>query len=287
MGLEFSFHTLTELEERGDPRCNLPPECWRLIRANPNHDPGLPVLARAVHDGTVVAGAALIHQPLQWRDRTVPCVWDYSVYSEPHARSTGAGGLLMRSIVREMDRRGVVLAAYGSNPAANDLYRALRMPHLGRVPRYVLPLRANPVTRLYLKRRWLAAIAALPINAVLRVRNRLRRRCLRAAAARHPLHRHGRFTPECLPPVEDARPRVARPAPFLNCKLDYARADAMAAVDAWTVEGRGGRTGAYFVTRIARHPVVGKRRFRDVKMCRVLDLVAEADGPVLEAAFFH
>ncbi len=296
MKTEFETFTRQEVAERGeaflwppDPAVALmPPSIWELVRTHPDLPADLPVATALSIDGVRVASMGLISQPLRIGGRVVPCLTGHSLYSHPDRRAGGVGGLLLRELLKNLAGRGLPFSAYGATPYANRLMTALRMVNVGLSPRWVIPLRSGPILRSRLGSVPLARVAAVAVDPLLRAWSLVQRARYRPSAAGHALEEVDSFAALRdfgLP--ETPLVHVRRDAAYLDWKMRFARHDAAVRARAFRVVDESGRGAGHFLVRVATHERVGSQEYRDVRICRVLDLAMPSSADGARAAVYH
>jgi hypothetical protein len=253
----------------------MPQACWNLVRTNPDHPLDSPAAACLSSDDQRVATIALVNQTIQFAGNEYPCLWGHSFFSHPSFRSRGVGGLLMRELLGALKERRMAFAAYGATPMASRLLEILRMVNTGGVPRYILPLRSNPILQRYLPWGQLADFGAWLINGGIRAWLHLLMASLRTSAEAFRLVENGKFG-NCSAPIrlvgDECRARWKRSELLLNWKVSHARAFSKGDYKVFNLVGEDGSQLAYFIIRMAAHEEVGRSKFQNVYICRVLDI---------------
>ncbi len=297
MKTEFETFTRPELEERGeaflwpaDPAAVelMPGAIWELVRSHPDLAADVPVATALSIDGVRVASMALISQPLRIGGREYPCVTGHSLFSHPDRRAAGVGGLLLRELLAHLAARNLPFSAYGATPYANRLMTALRMANVGLAARWVMPLRSGPILRRHVRSAPLAWAAAACANPLLRSWSLLQRARLRPSAAGLSLEEVDSFGD--VPEVDAAgapRAHVRRGCAYLNWKLRFVRRNPAVRGRAFRVLDGSGATAGHFLLRVATHERVGSQEYRDVRVCRVLDLARPASDEAARSAVYH
>jgi len=266
----------------------LPPSIWELVRTHPDQAADLPVATALSIDGVRVASMALISQPLRIGDREYPCLTGHSLYSHPDRRAGGVGGLLLRELLPHLAARGLPFSAYGATPYANRLMTALRMVDVGLARRWVMPLRSGPIMRRHLSSAPLAWAASALGDPLLRAWSLVQRARLRPSASGESLHEVDSFTGTGdLVPRDAPHVHVRRSGAFLDWKMRFVRHDAAVQARAYRVRDASGRDAGHFLLRIATHERVGSQEYRDVRICRVLDLAMPASAEAARASIYH
>jgi hypothetical protein len=174
----------------------------------------------------------------------------------------GLGGLMLRRLLKALKARNVPLAAYGSMPQADALYKALGMTHVGQAPRYVLPLSIGPIVRRHVASRPIADLISILPDLALRLRSRLLLSPLRSGARGHTVTARDDFDASSVPadPPEDGRVRLKRTADWLNWKIRYGRAIDQAEIKAFVVRDPEGHPAASWVTSGTRRSISASGR---------------------------
>jgi hypothetical protein len=245
----------------------------------------MPVAATVSMDGKRVARIGLIQLGIEARGRTFPCLTGHGLLSHPDVRAPGIGGLLMRQMFDALKARGIAFAAYGATPYANRLMIALRAAPVGIAPRWLLPLRSGPIVRRRLGNGVAAKVATLAGDAALKGWSFAQRARLRPAAKGYAMvEREAISSVPDVDPPDAPRVRFRRTPAILNWKRDFARLDGTARVRAFSVVDGNGRDVACFLVRVATHGHVGSQGYKDVRICRVLDLLVPPSDEIARVA---
>jgi hypothetical protein len=236
-----------------------------------------------------VATITLINQSIQLGGREYPCLWGYSFFSHPDFRSPGMGGLLIKELLVALKKRGIAFAAYGATPVATSLLEKLGMVNSGQAPRYLLPLRADPITQLYLSNKYLQYLATPVLNNGMQVWSTLLLALFHSAAKSFQLVEKQEFDSDLSflsSRGHTSQIRCKRSALLLNWKLNNARTFTKAEYKIFYVFDDKGLQVGYFVIRIATYDEVGRKKFRNVRICRVLDMVVTTGTRPISAIFY-
>ena len=294
MQTEFELFTLGQLQQAGpeflwpNDRTQvsvLSESLWKLAQSNPEHPPDMPVSATVSMDGKRVARIGLIQLGIEVGGNTFPCLTGHGLLSHPDVRAPGVGGLLMRQMFEALKARRIAFAAYGATPYANRLMTALRTVTVGTAPRWLLPLRSDPVVRQRFGDGTGSRLASLAGNVALRGWSIVQRARLRPAAKG--LTVAERESIASIPDVDATgapRVRFRRTPHILNWKRDFARLDVTARVRAFHIVDDNGRDVGCMLVRVATHAQVGSQQYKDVRICRVLDLLIPPSDDVARVA---
>ena len=260
----------------------IPAECWQLIKNNPDIVSDLPVAGVAKLNEKVVSSVAIVHRPILWRGHRYACAWDYSFYTDPRYQQYGAGGLILRKVLRALRARKVRLASLGATPDANRVYRSLGMSHQQDISRYVLPLRSGVILNRYLPIPIVASILEVPLNA-----------CISLAMSSLLFFRGGaRITESVHESVGEGLERLvcdkqlahlSRSEEHINWIIEYARQFPHEEIKLVTIQDENMCVSGYYLARVGVHSSLGSSEFKNVRLFRVLDAIVENNADVCSA----
>lgn len=297
MVIELQTWTLDELRERGEEFLFpgggvpdlIPRRMWKLVEANPDHRPDLPVAACLVVDGRRASSITLPNQTIWFGGEPYPCLWGHLWMNVEGNPLPGAGFILMQQLVRRLTELGVGFAATGPTRTAARILERLGVKRVAFCPRYVLAVGSGAVSRRVVGGGLIGRAASLPLGvgaAAWTAWARLRSAGDARAYRRRDLHSWN----EDLRVLEkDPRAdyvHVGRSAEFVAWKESFSRWSAPDMTPHSFSLSRGDEAAGYVNMRFGVHDRLGSMGFENARLLRVMDCVT--DGPrATAAALYH
>lgn len=291
MGVRFAVTTVAELAPKscvngGGGLEAIPDWYVSMVRGNPaarGHDPAVGVL---LNDASVIARIRLFPAQCQLGDQTVRVHWGMDFLTAPEFRSRGAGFFLMRHILEWLDARGEFYAAYASSEEAIRVYKPLGMIHVGRTPRYLWPLRTQPILRTRLPHAVARMVApTLDVGLGLAARG--------LGALQLPSNLDWEFEPrdtfgpdiDRLEPPPNVVGWLPDSSSMLNWKLHSARGNRRRRVDLdYVRHKRTGELAGYLLTRSIYVDELEGQPYKNFRILSLVDFRLAAGRPGLEHA---
>jgi hypothetical protein len=294
---ELHTWTLGDLRERGeqflfpggDVPDLIPRRMWKLVEANPDHPPDLPVAACLIVDGKRASSITLPNQTLRFRGESYPCLWGHLWTNLEGNPLPGAGFLLMQQLVRRLMELGVAFAGTGPTKIAAPILERLGVKQVSFCPRYVLAVGADALSRRMIGPGPMAKAGSVPLGVgVAAWANWARWRL--AGDARAYRRRDLDSWNEDLRVLRN-NPRagyihIGRSAEFVGWKENFSRWSAPKMVPRSFSLSRGGEPAGYVNMRYGVHERLGRMGFENARMLRVMDCVTDSPQATA-AAVYH
>jgi hypothetical protein len=295
--MELQTFTLDELLEKGDrflfpgdgtPDL-IPRRMWKLVQANPDHRPDLPVAACLLADGKRAASITLPNQTIRFHGEAYPCLWGHLWAVLEGNPLPGAGALFLHQLVRRLIEQGVGFGATGPNRTAVAVMERIGYKRVAFCPRYVLAVGSDAVSRKVTGNRALGKAASLPVGVGLAAWTTWARRRLSREASAFRRRDLASWNEDLR--VLDKDPRadyihVGRSPEFVAWKENFLRWSAPDATPRAFSLLRGNEPAGYVNMRCGEHKNLGSMGFENARLLRVMDCVT--DGPeATAAAVYH
>jgi len=297
MQIEFETWTLDELRERGEEFLFpgggvpdlIPPRMWKLVAANPDHRPDIPVVACLLVDGKRASSISLPNQTLWFRGEPYPCLWGHLWRNLEGNPMPGAGFLLMQKLVRRLMELGVGFAATGPTKLAARILERLSVNEVAFCPRFVLAVGAGAVSRKVIGDGLLAKAGAVPLGVGVAAWTYWARQRLAGAARAYQRRDLDSWDGDLR--VLDKHPKsdfihVGRSPEFVAWKEDFSRWSAADMTPLAFSLSRGGEAAGYVNLRHGVHARLGSMGFEDARLLRVMDCVTDSPQATA-AALYH
>jgi GNAT superfamily N-acetyltransferase len=217
------------------------------------YEDGVPIARLSTFSDTLVVGGT--HH--RWG-------WAADLKVKPEYRGQGVASAFIRAVLGHMDRIGWVYGGFGIAPSARRIYRRLEFMDMGRVPRYVRLLSAQPLICLLRARGHLARLLALPITWTIRPRRTEPATAFDAVTV---------FDHDLLPACVGAQGRITflRTPDILNWRMSLATRSRRFCYRAFQTRVSSKATG-WLVARFAHiraypnHPWI-----RDLSVCTIIE----------------
>jgi len=297
MVTELQTWTLGDLLERGeaflfpggDTPDLVPRRMWKLVEANPDHPPDLPVVACLMVDGRRASSITLPNQTLRFRGETYPCLWGHLWTNLEGNPLPGAGFLLMQQLVRRLMDLGVGFAGIGPTRLAARILERLGVKQVAFCPRYVLPVGADAVSRKVIGGGLWSRVGALPLGAGVAVWATWARRRLAGDASAYRRRDLSSWDEDVQVVKKNHRAdyvHVGRSADFVAWKESFSRWSAPdMAPHAFSLY-RGDEPAGYVDMRVGVHERLGSMAFENARLLRVMDCVTDSPRATA-AAVYH
>jgi len=293
MGIELVEFTLEDLLERGeeflfpggDVPDLIPRRMWKLVQANPDHPSNLPVAACLFANGKRASSITLPNQTVHFDGRSYHCLWGHLWAELEGNPMPGAGGLLLHQLVRRLTKRGIGFAATGPTEQAVKVMDRLGIKRVAFCPRYVLPIRADTVSRRLIRNRALERVGSLAIGAGIAAWSRFASQRLRRDARAFQRCDLDAWNQDVR--VLDISPRtdfihIGRSAEFVGWKEKFSRWSAPAMTPRAFSLLRNNEPAGYVNLRFGINEKLGRMGFENARLLRVMDCVTT--GPQATAA---